>query len=257
MNMFKILAPVLLATLLSGVCAASPRTLTLATTQWCPYTCGELSETENLIGTYLTELFTKHNLKLKIESYPWARAIQLAESGVVDGLLTAVKSEAPSLRFTSEPTGYYQVCFYTYDSAWRFESIADLTGKVLGVIRDYGYTPDIDRYVASQEDSGRIETVGGSLSTQRLIRMLQAGRIDALVEDRLVLASVLNQLGPQPIHLFEAGCAQAQPFYLALSPDLEGVDTILTLLNSELASKQNQQRLNQKITGITRQQGWE
>ncbi|MCH2055972.1 MAG: hypothetical protein MK214_05025 [Thalassotalea sp.] len=83
--------------------------LTLATTTWCPYTCASDNYEHGIIGEYVTQVLTQANVDVKIASYPWSRAIALANSQQVDGLHTSMPVEAPDLLFSSHPISSYQV----------------------------------------------------------------------------------------------------------------------------------------------------
>ena len=224
---------------------ADVQSIRLATTEWCPYTCVEKSAADNIIGRYLEAVFKQKDMNLNIESFPWSRSIQLAESGNVNGLLTAVNSEAPTLLFTTTPTDYYQVCFYTINSSWTYARPINLGANRLGIIQNYGYTPEIDQYIADHAQQVEFEVLGGPRSTQRLLRMLVSGRVDIIVEDKLVLLREAQLAGINLSSVRNVGCAEAQPYFLALHPEFAGAPDIIQWLNTALATEENIALLNQ------------
>jgi polar amino acid transport system substrate-binding protein len=224
---------------------ADDQSIRLATTEWCPYTCVEKSAADNIIGRYLEAVFKQKDIDLDIESFPWSRSIQLAESGNVNGLLTAVNSEAPTLLFTTTPTDYYQVCFYTISSNWIYAEPLNLGENRLGIIQNYGYTPEIDQYIAGNAQQVGFEVLGGPRSTQRLLKMLVSGRVDIIVEDKLVLLREAQLAGIDLSTVRNVGCAEAQPYFLALHPEFAGAPKIIQWLNTALASDENIALLNQ------------
>jgi polar amino acid transport system substrate-binding protein len=233
---------VLLCWVSAGV-LAQPKTLRLATTEWCPYTCVDSAASDNIIGRYISSVFDGLGIELEIESYPWSRAIVLAENGLVDGLLTAVTSEAPNLLFTSTPTSTYQVCFFVRDSEWRFNGTMKLKDEQLGIIQNYGYAPEIDAYIADPSNRSHLQVVSGQQGTVRLLRMLLSDRVDIIIEDRLVLAREAQKNNIDIRELKTAGCSQAQPFFLALTPARDFSAELIERLNIAFSEPDNLKRL--------------
>lgn len=107
--------------------STSNHQLTLATSRWCPYTCDNNAGEFGVIGRYLTLVFGQLNVELTIVSYPWSPAIKLAENGQVDGLLTAIPTEAPFLIFTNSAISTYRMCFFTKpENPWRYKDSVEL-----------------------------------------------------------------------------------------------------------------------------------
>lgn len=226
----------------SASSVAGDSTLTLASTDWCPYVCQGSAQRPGIITEYLTELLARQGISLKVEHYPWSRAIYLAEKGTLDGLLTAAPGEAPGLLLSRQPTWTYQVCFFTRQSShWRYASIASLPDIRLGYMQGYGYGEPLDSYLAEPASADRLQAVSGNQVIGRLTGMLRAGHVDSIVEDRLVVGWALRGEAP----LREAGCLPAQPFYLALNPGKPGHAQWLQQLESALADPANQARLDE------------
>ncbi len=215
-------------------------TLTLATTNWCPYTCIDEGFSSNIVGNYVTKLLSKHNIEVKIITRPWSRAIKSAEIGQVDGLLTAIHSEAPTLHFTQSPIAHFQVCFYANKAAhWQYSEPLNLQQFVLGVIQDYGYEDQIDQYILTNSNTERIVSLSGNEGTPRLLNMLIKGRVDIIVEDKLVLNWHIKRAGINITNIVNAGCMRAKPFYLALNNFKKSHQIILNILNKEFSSLEN------------------
>lgn len=209
------------------------KTVTLASTNWCPYTCDFNGNRHGLVGEILQSSLGTLGLDLKIEYYPWSRAIQLANQNKVDGLLTATREEAPNLLFSASPIGTYQMCFYSKaTNPWRYQPDLDLGSNKLAVIQDYGYGEPLDKYINTNK-SGNIISISGENSTYRLLRLLQLGRADIIIEDSKVLRWVTNTNNLDISHIKEVGCLNEQPFYLALSPNKENLE-LMQYLNQTL-----------------------
>ena len=224
--------------------------LTLATTTWCPYTCVGESQGSNIIGDYVAEVLAQEGIQLVVESFPWSRAIKFAEQGQVDGLLTATHAEAPSLSFTEQPTGFYQVCFFTNrTNAWRYSPPLNLTQQTLGALKDYGYNDVLDRYITQPYQD--VVTLAGDNGLSRLISLLSKGRVDVIVADPLVLSWQLRKENLQENAIVNAGCMDKQPFYLALSRHYQNHAVLLQKLNRAFSRAENQQKLEHTLQKYT------
>ncbi|GAC16813.1 substrate-binding periplasmic protein [Aliiglaciecola lipolytica] len=216
--------------------------LTLATTHWCPYTCGDGEFRHGTIGVYIQSLLKELSVELNIEYYPWSRAILLAKHGQVDGLLTATYQEAPSLTFTDIPVSYYQMCFFTKrNTNWRYTNPIVLGNLKLAVIQDYGYGEPVDTFL--RQTPGVI-AISGSAGTQRLIDFLRKSRVDIIIEDDAVYNWAARHHDLDVSEIRNAGCLPSTPFYLALYPSEENLK-LIKQLNQVLRLPKNQQRLQQ------------
>lgn len=227
-------------------------TLTLATTHWCPYTCADEGKDSNIVGSYVSSILSKHDIKLLIEITPWSRAIKLAEQGNIDGLLTAVHSEAPMLSFTQSPIAKFQVCFFTLKSSnWHYKEPLDIENYSLGVIQDYGYDEKVDQYLAKNINAKQIVALTGNEGTPRLLKMLIKGRIDIIIEDKLVLKWHATKNNIDLSNIENVGCVEAQPFYLALNKHKKSNEKMLNILDKEFSLPENKVKLQNIINHLS------
>jgi polar amino acid transport system substrate-binding protein len=230
---------------LAGMQGASaqplPNTVTLAATDWCPYTCENQTNNPGIVHEYLSQVLQKSNIKLNIEYYPWHESIKKAQLGEVDGLLTAVVEEAPSLFFSTVPTYSYQVCFITRsNSNWIYKGTASLDKIVLGSIKGYGYDEEIDQYIKynSEKPNMKIVDSGG---LEQFNTMLFKNEIDAYLDDsRVVLWALRDSIAKVKL----SGCLTRKPFYLAVNPNLAWANEFIALINKSLSDPINLQLLN-------------
>ncbi|WP_440874214.1 hypothetical protein [Thalassotalea sp. PLHSN55] len=212
------------------------KTLVLATTQWCPYTCGDENFKYGVIGTYITALLAQQNIKAKIQYYPWSRAVKLAQEGKVDGLLTATYEEAPALIFTSSPVSHYQMCFFTNkNNQWQFQQPMSLGDNSLLVIQSYGYGEPLDTFIHDNRD---VMSISGLNATQRLIDFLVKERADIIVEDDVVINWMASKNNVDFTQFRNAGCMAKNPFYFALSPSKKH-QVVIDKLNITLSQLEN------------------
>ena len=196
---------------------ALPKKLSLATTNWCPYTCFDNNPEFGIIGIYLKKILSAHDVELTVTSYPWSRAIRLVNEASTDGLLTAIPSEAPHLLFSKSPIGSYQMCFYTLKrNAWALSAPLNFEDNLLAIVQDYGYGEPLDSYLNNHD--GMTAISGGDV-TKRLITLLFKQRVDIIVADKLVVEyKTANDSNIDANLMRVAGCLPKNHFYLALSP---------------------------------------
>lgn len=227
--------------------AELPKTIHLAATDWCPYSC-DVSDQPGIVTEYLTRLLASHNIDLKVEILPWGRAIHYANTGKVAGLLTAVPSEAPNLHFTSIPTMTYSVCFFSKkESDWQFNTAASLKSRILGASLNYSYGEEVDPYIERNKDNRFIYLITGDNKITRFASMLQNNRLDSFIEDQYVTEWQLKALGDQRGDIKSSGCLPSHPFYVAINPGLEWSQEFIDLLDLLLAQESSKTVLQDVI----------
>lgn len=227
--------------------AELPSKIVLAATDWCPYTCSTPEEHPGVIGEYVAAILKKHGIHLEIQFLPWSRAIAMANEGEkVHGLLTAVHEEAPELLLTDIPIMTYNVCFFTNTNIdWEYKDITSLSDipEKLGVIRDYGYGSPVDEHIKNPKNEDGIHFISGSNALQRLILMLEKGRIDLLLDDKYVIRRLAKKNNINDSILRNAGCLPGNPFYLAINPKFEWSQELIDLFNDAFSRAENQEVL--------------
>lgn len=234
--------------------AKIPSTITLATTNWPPYTSGSSPDKPGIVYEYMTEILAKNGITLRIERYPWSRAIKMAsDDNDIHGLLTAVYEEAPKLLFTHTPIMNYKVNFYTTKgNTWQYQDQHSLNSmpSPLCIILGYGYGSPIDEFIHDEANKTRLHTLTGGNAQQRLVKMLEYKRVAVIIEDELVVQSYTKKT----TNIRFAGTLSDSPFYVAFNPNLSWSNDIVALLNQELADPGNLPRLQQLVNDYTTKQ---
>lgn len=179
------------------------------------------------VTTYIKSLLAKHKVDLQVIFLPWARAIQEAKVGNVDGVLTGVKSEAPFLHFTSTATSYYQSCFFALTKPKQKLKYNDINQAVIGIISEHSYGQKIDRFIAADTVNRYVE-VHGNQPLKRLGRLLELKRIDYFIEEINVAHYTLDDKFTPVL------CGEQNPFYLGLTMKKPAHANMLQLLNEEI-----------------------
>lgn len=211
----------------------------LAGTDWCPYTC-DYSKHPGFVSEFIKTLLEHQGIELHIDLMPWPTALEKANRGEYDGLITAVQAEAPDFVFTRIATDIQRSCFYTSRSNnWTYQGLASLKGQRIGVISGYGYGSPVDAWIASTPDQHELYISDKKSALIDLLNRLESGEITALIEDRYVISHVLYRQKRDSNFLKPAGCLADNPFYLAMNPKSPYAKQIIEMLDKELGKEQN------------------
>jgi len=173
------LGPFLSVAITTSAWAESPKTVSLTTDPEKP-------------GGFLLELtveaFKAVGYEPNVRFEPWARALDEAMNGAVDGLLGCLYSDARAkkLVYSDEVAESSTVFFALASSKIKYRTLQDLSKYTIGTV--------IDSYYPSNFTAAsylKIEPVSDYLVN---IRKLFAGRIDLFVEKRLIVMSYLTGL---------------------------------------------------------------
>ena len=143
-------------------------------------------------GGFLLELtneaFKAVGYKVEIKFEPWARALDAAMNGEVDGVLGCLYSEvrAQKLAYSNELATSETGFFALERSKIAYTTLQDLSKYTIGTKINAHYPPNF-----SAATHLKTEPVSDYLVN---IRKLLAGRIDLFVEKRLIVQSYLAEL---------------------------------------------------------------
>ncbi|MGQ5521650.1 substrate-binding periplasmic protein [Chitinimonas sp. PSY-7] len=181
---------VLFAILGSGLlttASADNKTITLASLEWPPYTGAKLTEQGASVAV-AKAAFKAMGYELKVEFYPWSRAVQLGKSSPTHaGYFPEYDSADVRKDFTlSEPMGTGPLGLaQRVDAPFSWSNIADLSNKKVGVVQDYVNTAEFDARVASKQ-----QKVDVAIDDGKNLLKLAGGRLDVAVVD----SNVFNYL---------------------------------------------------------------
>ncbi|WP_434634569.1 substrate-binding periplasmic protein [Chromobacterium sp. CV08] len=163
-----------------GAAWSAPVPLQLGTDEWSPYETVNESQAPGFSVEVIRRVFEAMGQPVEIHQYPWARAQSMAFSGQNDGLFSAFRNaeRAAHCYYPDEPLALDRwVLFVRRDNLNRlaFHSLADLKGRLVGVVRGAAVSPAFWNAVKS---SGNYEE---SVDDDANFRKLLAGRVDYVV----------------------------------------------------------------------------
>jgi polar amino acid transport system substrate-binding protein len=196
-------------------------TIRLASLEWEPYIGTRMSD-QGYAAMLVREAFADQGMKVEIEFYPWARALHLARTGEVDGLMpeyfdASRESEFEySAAFPGGPLVLYKrrgdkIAFSVDPIKQQDAALQALKAKRFGVVRGYLNTPVFDaaKYLKKEEANDDATN----------LRKLVYGRIDLAVIDRRVAEHIIRTEYPgyaSKIEPMSPALAEI-PLYIAFS----------------------------------------
>ncbi|MFC4157762.1 substrate-binding periplasmic protein [Chitinimonas lacunae] len=178
-----------MALMCAGAALAEVKTVTLASLEWPPYTGAKLPEQGASVAV-ARAAFKAMGYELKVEFYPWSRAVQLAKNspGHAGYFPEYYSDELKNDFVLSEPMGSGPLGLaQRNDKPLNWSKISDLSAIKVGVVQDYLNTTEFDARVAAKQ-----QRVDVAPDDSRNLMKLGAGRIDAAVVDSNVFTYLLK-----------------------------------------------------------------
>ncbi len=167
--------------------------LVLAADEWCPYNCMPNSDKPGYMVEIAREVFKDYDLSYKL--HPWKRAMFLARTGKVDGIVGAVDSESQGLFMPSVEQGLLDGHYFArQDVKWKITKVSDIKkhGLKLGIVAGYGYANELNDFIKKNPEN--TFSSYGEKAMPKLIELLKKGRIDLITDDKSVFWYKVNDL---------------------------------------------------------------
>lgn len=199
-----------------GQLQATDQVVTLVGDPWPPYLLGELGgQATGGIGIELLQAIFERleGVRLSTPMVPWNRALREVEQGSKDGIGILIKTAQREqyLAYTDEVFRSYNRIWYAADkfpSDFQWQQYADLEGYVIGIIRGHNYGEPLDSMISS----GTLKTAAVS-SARQLFAMLERGRIELAIADRLVGQAYAEQYAQAGSRILAANTAATTEIY--------------------------------------------
>ena len=171
---------VALILLAGGLRPAPARDLTLLASRWPPYV-EDILPGQGLALSIVREAFRRGGHTVRFDIKPWSRSLEGALLGVYEGLATAwhSKQRAGELAY-SAPYLTNEIRFVARaDRNLRVDSLRDLRGMRIGIVRDYAYGEPLD-------SADYVIKVPSNALLENLLRVVNR-KIDVTLDDARVV----------------------------------------------------------------------
>jgi len=164
--------------------------LSVTTTEWSPYVIVENGKPTGIFIEIILEICKRLGIDPEFPILPWARCIKYMQDGTSDAILGPKKTDErlEFMYFPSEPLYMEKlVIIAKKESNIKADKLDDLNGKKIGVVRDYSYGSDFDKYqginkIVCDHD-------------EQLMKIFEAGRVETAVGDEGNLKFIAKKIG--------------------------------------------------------------
>lgn len=195
-------------------------TLSVRADSWPPYNGDPGAVAPGYMIEVLQEIFSPQGVTIDYKVMPWKRAISDVQNGTFDAVVGSDPEETPGLIFPKENFGVNLNGLYVKaGTTWRFTGAESLSQVRLGAIDGYSYSGRVDDYLARNRGGKQVFLATGDDALDKLLKMLQSGRIDAIIENVNVMTYTLRGAGLEN-QVVSAGVNEQGrlPLYVAFSP---------------------------------------
>lgn len=151
LKQFKYISFFLLLSLFSNF-NTSAKQLTLSVGEWPPYMGSDLPN-NGAIAEIITEAFADIGYQVSFEFYPWARAMEQAQLGRVDGtgLWLKTNSRESEFYFSVPVLEEKHVFFYNQTNKPKLDSFEALKSYSYVGLEDFSYGIDLDNIIRAKQ----------------------------------------------------------------------------------------------------------
>lgn len=174
------------------ILSAQAATISLRADLWCPYTCDPKSDRPGFMIEIAQEIFKMNGDTIDYQVMNWARAVAETKDGKFDAVVGANRGDVPGFVLPENSSGANINYFWALKkSQFEYKNIDSVKNKKIGVINGYSYGGDeLDIPIKNHHHSFVI--LPGNDALTKIIKMIEAGRIDAFVENPYVLQNLLK-----------------------------------------------------------------
>lgn len=234
-TLFILTALALCFPVLGPVNAQAADKVVLANGDWEPYQ-GEKLPQGGPASQIVREAFASQGWDVEFRYMPWARGLSLTQEAQTDGTMLYSYNEERGKNFLfSAPILVLEtVVFHRKDKPLAWQNPEDLKGLTLGAVLKYDYG------FVTEEAGYTLDRVASNVFNYR---KLAAGRIDALMEERLVGLAALESEGFTDTLTYHPKPIKSAPYHLIVSRNHPRAQEIIAAFNQGLEQLKQDGRL--------------
>ena len=222
--------------------AANSATIELRADTWCPFNCEPESEKPGFMVEIAREALALYGHTVNYETMNWARSLEYARHGRIDGVIGTDQGESPDFIFGAPIGTYREAAAFRPGEASSLDAAEALEGLRIGGITGYEYSDFVAEYVVENADTGLVQLLSGDTALEQNLRKLLAGRVDLVPDERSVLAYTLSSMNiASQVEL--VGAEQVEDLFIAFSPALESSALYAQQLSDGVAQLQKSGRI--------------
>lgn len=221
--------------------------ITLASDKWCPFYCTTSEKVgPGILVEVINAALKNSNFKIEYKFINWARALDMAQKNDLNGVIGAYISDVPSFLVTEKPPAVSKDCFYSAKKTqWKYvatQNSEQLKGHRIGSANGYSYGDKLDAFKNSDEGKKIFEDVAGDDPAAQNLKKLEAGRIDLLIENKMVF-DFKRRDNEKYKKIYEVGCETDKGIYIAFNPSLPENKKVIELMNKFMQSAEGKKQI--------------
>ena len=221
--------------LIFGISNLFAEKIVFSADQWPPFNMEPGSEKPGYMVEIAKNIFESNGYEVEYKVMPWTRAILECRKGNINGIFAPYKEDAPDFVFPKEPAGEYGFQFFTRaEDDWEYKGVESLYSVVLGSIKDYAYSPEIDKYIQEENGTTKVDVMYGTAPLETNIKKLLGGRLDVVIATGPVFRYKVKTMGHADKVRSAGTAVEAKDCYIAFSPALSVSDELSKLYTTEI-----------------------
>jgi polar amino acid transport system substrate-binding protein len=217
----KILQKIFLILFIIPSVSVSSEELTFGYTEACPHMCPD-NDDKGFTRDITKAVLEKYGHKVKFEAMPWFRAVNFANKGTLSGIICTGKEESPLLLYPEEEHGIQNDCFYgSVSDDWRPTDMSSFLRRKTIIFKGWMHEKSyMEKLGTDKYFKTFIEFSLEGDYTNRAMRMVEGGRVDAFWSDATVFKYFLskNNLEHKWKKIKQLGCIKRQKLFMGISP---------------------------------------
>lgn len=183
--------------------ASQADTLKVCYDQWAPMTIFPSTDSADrgVVIDMVEEIYTSKGFTLEYYEVPLARGLEMVADGLCDMLPEYLPSQSAENDFdyANESTFAYTTAFVVRrDDPWRYSGIESIAGRRIATGPGWDYSSisvDYQNYIDAPSNKDLVEVIAGFDDVvDRILKMINEGRVDMYADNAIVLQHALNQL---------------------------------------------------------------
>lgn len=240
-----LIALLVLSVLTAGLATAA--TITVRTDPWPPYT-DEPGDKPGYMTEVVEAIFTARGHTVDYQIMPWSRALDAVQKGTYDAVFGTDRDESPDFVFPEQALGVNQNGFYVKKgNSWKYTGGDSFKEVRVGVIDGYGYFPELDSYLESYKGK-KLFVATGDDALPKLLKMLKAGRVDAVIDNMNVMAVTLEENNLADDIVLAGSVDDVGPLYMAFTPAKDSSKDYSKMFDDGLAELRSSGKLQEILS---------
>lgn len=224
--------------------------ITIRADYWPPFN----GDPENVKTGYmievLREIFVPLGQTIDYRMLSWDESLEAVRKGTFNAVVGANRDDAPDFVYPAEPLGLSGTGFFVKSgNPWKYEGIESLRKVRLGVIEAYSYNDELDAYIKTNRKSAQIVESSGDTALAALIKMLQTGQVDVVVEDpNVMMFNLMDMKVPAGEVIARGMTAEKEELFVAFSPALPASKAYARQFDEGIRKLRNNGKLRQILS---------